>query len=168
MTTSARRRRGARALLTVAQAGQAALLFGNLYEAVVKIPHRFAHHRDLAMPEDEPAHLRSLLRPGSPTLYFVPSGPVTVVAALAALGTGWDGPLDRRWLTASASATALMALLTAYVVRQINFPLFFSPQPPSAAERDVLLRRWYRLNAIRIAASSIAWASAQRARSSSR
>lgn len=151
-----KRTRLTRALLTVAQTGQAQMAFGNLYEAVVKVPHRFATHRDLV---DTP-----LLRPGSPTLYFVPSGPIAIAAAVAALGAGWRGPFDRRWLAVSSGASVAAAAQTVYVVREINTPLFFDAAAPAPERRDVLLRRWYRLNALRILTAGLAWYGAQRAR----
>lgn len=154
--SSRRRRRVAGALLTVARVGQAQMLFGNLYEAVVRIPHRFAHQRDLAGPMSP----RTLLRPGNPTFYFVPSGPITVAASLGALAAGSS---ERRWLAASAAATTSAAAVTGYVVRRLNVPLFFAPQAPPAEERDAMLRRWYRLNALRIAVAAVALTCAERA-----
>ncbi|MEN3616082.1 anthrone oxygenase family protein [Plantactinospora sp. ZYX-F-223] len=151
------------ALLTVAQFGQAHLFFGNLYEAVVKVPDRFAEHRDLATPPGATASLASLLRPGSPVLYFVPSGPITVAMAVGALATGWRGP-NRHWLTASAAATVAMALQTAHLNRTVNRPLFLHQTEPTTAERTALLRRWYRMNAIRMATLAIGWVTARQAK----
>lgn len=145
------RRRLAGVLLTVARVGQAQAFFGNVYEAVVKVPHTFARDRVLAG--------RPALRPGSPTLYFVPAGPVTLVASAGALAAGGH---DRRWLAAAAAATATAGLLTAYVVTQVNNRLFLTEEPP--ADRDVLLRRWYRLNAVRAALLGAAWFASERAR----
>ncbi|SMD22969.1 anthrone oxygenase family protein [Kibdelosporangium aridum] len=145
-----------RILLGAARIGQAQMLFGNLYEAVVKVPHVFAHHRELAKPG-------AVLRPGSPTLYFVPAGPVTIAASVAALASGWRDTSRRPWLAASAATTVAVALVTAYVVPAINQPLFLAAEPPAPQKRDVLLRRWYRLNAIRIAAGAVAWYTAGRA-----
>lgn len=54
---------------------------------------------------------------------------------------------------------------TAYVVRSINVPLFFAAEAPPVAEREALLRRWYALNAVRTAATAVAWLAARRARS---
>ncbi|MDW5327012.1 hypothetical protein [Plantactinospora sp. KLBMP9567] len=48
----------------------------------MKVPDRFAEHRDLAAAPGTAVHLAAVLRPGSPVLYFVPSGPLTVAAAL--------------------------------------------------------------------------------------
>jgi hypothetical protein len=38
------------------------------------------------------------------------------------------------------------------LVRKVNLRLFFSTEPPPPAERDALLRSWYRLNVLRMAA----------------
>src|SRR6476469_809687 len=38
------------------------------------------------------------------------------------------------------------AALTAYLVRNVNLKLFLAVAPPRPAERDALLRTWYRLN----------------------
>jgi hypothetical protein len=52
------------------------------------------------------------------------------------------------------------------VVTKVNKRLFFDEDPPSPTERKVLLRRWYRLNAVRIALVGTAWVAAERARDS--
>jgi hypothetical protein len=140
-------------LANVARVGQAQAFFGNVYEAVVKVPHTFAHDRSLAG--------SARLRLGSPTLYFVPSGPVTMAASVGALAAGGR---DRRWLGASTAATAAAGLLTAYVVTRVNTRLFQDEDAPSAEERDRLLRRWYRLNAVRTALVGTAWFASERAR----
>ncbi|MEO3926801.1 anthrone oxygenase family protein [Micromonosporaceae bacterium B7E4] len=158
------RQRLTKALLTVAQFGQAQLFFGNLYEAVVKVPDRFAEHRDLAAAPGTTARRAAVLRPGSPVRYFVPSGPLTVAAALGALAAGWRSP-SRHWLTMSAATTVAMALGTAQLNRTVNDPLFLAARAPDATERTELLRRWYRANAIRMAVLAVAWVTAQRARS---
>jgi hypothetical protein len=150
---SSSRRRVAGALLTVARIGQAQAFFGNVYEAVVKVPHTFAHNRSLAG--------KSPLRPGSPTLYFVPAGPVTLVASVGALVAG--GRDRRPWLATSTAAGAVAGLLTAYVVTRVNNRLFFDAEAP--ADRDALLRRWYRLNGVRLSLLGVAWFAAERARS---
>lgn len=162
--------RGARvaALLTAAQLGQAQWLYGNVYEALTRIPDRLAEHRDLAVSDGESVSLRSMLQAGSPVRYYLPVGPVTVGAAVCALVVGWDRPLNRRWLTVSAAGTLSAAAATAYIVHAINVRLFFDARPPGPAEQERLLRRWYRLNAIRIVGTSCAWLGAQRARSNLR
>lgn len=100
-------------------------------------------------------------RRGSPTLYFVPAGPVAFAASVGALVVGGH---DRRWLAASTGASAAAGLLTAYVVTKVNSPLLFGAEAPAAEQRTVLLRRWYRMNAVRIALEGAAWFAAERAR----
>jgi hypothetical protein len=153
------RRRITDSLLAAARVGHAHLFFGNVYEAVVKVPHVFAHHRDLAV-GSEP---KKMLQPGNPTLYFVPSGPATLAATVAAAAFGWQERRNRPWLAVSAAATVSIGLATVYVVRAINQPLFFDAEPPGPSQREILLRRWYRLNAGRVAAAGIAWYCAGRA-----
>src|SRR6058998_3255875 len=94
--SSESRRRVAGALLTVARIGQAQAFFGNVYEAVVKVPDTFARNRALAG--------RSPLRLGSPTLYFVPAGPITLAASVGALVTSRR---NRGWLAASTAASVV-------------------------------------------------------------
>ena len=142
-------------LLNLARVGQAQAFFGNVYEAVVKVPHTFAENRELAG--------RTPFRRGSPTLYFVPAGPVTLAASVAALAVGEQ---DRRWLGASTTATVAAGALTAYVVTKVNHPLLLNEKAPTAQEREVLLRRWYRLNAVRMALLGAAWLASERARRS--
>jgi hypothetical protein len=161
VNSSSRRPGPATALVTVAQLGQAQWFFGNLYEAVVHVPERIAAEPGSDL-RSERQGLATVLRPGSPVRYFLPSAPVALAASLAALIAGWDEPRDRVWLGASAAGTAAGAVLTAYVVRQINFKLFFAAQPLEEAERQDLLRRWRRLNKLRLAASGVAWLAAQR------
>jgi hypothetical protein len=164
-----RRSRLAGALLAVAQFGQAQWFFGNLYEAVANIPDRLAHRRDLAVPPGEPVTIGSMLRPGSPVRFYLPVGPLTIGAAVAALGLGWNGPAaQRRWSAASVVGTLAAGLSTTHIVRAINVRLFFAAEPPSVDEREALLRRWYVLNTIRMAATAVAWVGARRARSSAR
>jgi hypothetical protein len=147
------RRRLAGALLNVARLGQAQAFFGNVYEAVVKIPHTFAHDRVLVG--------QRLLKPGNPTLYFIPAGPVTLAASVGALVAGGH---DRRWLGASTAASVAAGLVTAHVVTKVNNRLFLDPETPAPEERDALLRRWYRLNAARFTLLGAAWFAAEKAR----
>jgi hypothetical protein len=142
------------ALLTVARVGQAQAFFGNVYEAVVKVPDVFARNRALAG--------KSPFRVGSPTLYFVPAGPVTLAASVGVLVAGEH---DRRWLAASTTAFAAASVLTAYVVTRVNKPLLLDDEAPEHS--DELLRRWHRLNAVRMALVGAAWYAAERARTHS-
>ncbi len=160
-----RRARIAAASLTVAQLGYAHWFFGNLYEAVAKIPERLAGAPDLAV-QGEPVSLSSMLRPGSPVRYNLAGAPVTAVATVSAVAAGWNRPSDRLCLAMSAGCTLSGGLLTAYLVREINLKLFFTTRPLPVAEQEQLLRRWHRLNRIRLVAAGVAWLAAERVRSS--
>ena len=104
MNASPRRRSATASLLTIAQLGHAHWFFGNLYEAVAKIPERLADDPDLVV-RGEAVSMTSLLRPGSPVRYYLPVAPITVVASVSALIAGWDTPSDRRWLGTSVVGT---------------------------------------------------------------
>ncbi|GAA2757603.1 hypothetical protein [Actinopolymorpha rutila] len=87
-----RRRQVSGRLLTLAQFGHAQWFFGNLYEAVVRVPDRLAA-------EAGDGHARSPLGAGSPLRYYVPAIPATFPATLAALWSGREAsPEVRRWL----------------------------------------------------------------------
>jgi hypothetical protein len=159
------RHRATTALLTLAQAGQAHVFFGLLYESVVRIPDRLSTDRVLAAGADEPGGAPPLLRPGNPALYFLPSAPLTLAASLGALVAGRRAPALRRWSATSAAATLAFVVETATVLHPVNERLFHTAEPPTDDERAELLRRWYRLNAIRLVFVGIAWASSQRAKS---
>jgi hypothetical protein len=167
VNSSSHRRKAAAALLMIAQLGQAQWFFGNLYEAVVRIPERIAAESDSDLRSERPS-LSTLFRPGSPVRYFLPAAPVTLAASIAAVIAGWDEPQDRKWLGASAASTVSGAMLTAYVVSQINHKLFFAAQPLEAAEQQELLRRWHRLNKLRLTTSGVAWLTGQRVAAVSR
>ena len=146
MNAAARRAHRTAALLDLAQLGHAQWFFGNVYEAVVKIPERLS---DPARETDERA--RSVLGPGSPVRYYLPAAPVTLVGTLGAVINGLGSPRGRRWLTISTGCWVSGAALTAYLVRKVNLKLFFAAEPPPPAEREALLRTWHRLNVLRIA-----------------
>ena len=139
------RRRVLVVLLALAVLGHAHWFFGNLYEAVVLIP-QFA-----AAPEQRlPIGAGGVLAPGSPALYYVPMIPLTVPAALAALAVGWrSGRAVRGGLLGAAALSVSAALLGAYIISRLNFPLFYEPGT-GAAQLEVLLRRWALLNHARV------------------
>lgn len=139
------RRRVLVVLLALAVLGHAHWFFGNLYEAVVLIP-QFA-----AAPEQRlPISAGGVLVPGSPALYYVPMLPLTVPAALAALAVGWRfGRVVRGELLGAAALSVSAALLGAYIITRLNFPLFFEAGA-GAAQLEVLLRRWALLNQVRV------------------
>lgn len=159
---SRRRRRATAALLALARLGYAHWFFGNLYEAVVRVPDHLARTGTAAAEDGRPT---ALLRPGSPVAYYVPGAPITVGATLGALVAGWDTPGDRRWLATAAACTLSGVAATAYLVRAVNLRLFFARESVSPAERDRLLRTWYRLNGFRLVAVGGAWLAAHRAAS---
>ncbi|MFE4837268.1 hypothetical protein ACFRAU_21640 [Arthrobacter sp. NPDC056691] len=75
--------------LAVAEFTHAHWFFGNLYEAVVKVPHRVAGS------EDGPELRRSPLGSGSPGRYYAPLAPATFPAVALALAAGWNRPGSR-------------------------------------------------------------------------
>jgi hypothetical protein len=164
-TQTVRRARRTAALLDLAQLAYAQWFFGNVYEAVVKIPDRLSAE----LPESAPGtdgRSRSVLGPGSPVRYYLPAPPVALVGTVGAVVNGLGNSRSRRWLTVSAGCGVAGAALTGYVVRKVNLKLFFGAEPP-AAERDALLRTWYRLNVLRAAAVAGAIFATQRAKQSS-
>jgi hypothetical protein len=145
-------------LLGAAEFTHAHWFFGNLYEALVRIPDR------VAASEASAELPRSPFGTGSPGRYYAPVAPLNVPLACAALVAGWNRPGSRPWLIVAAASSAVGGAATAYLLRSVNPKLFFSPQPLSAARRKPLLTKWYRVHAIRLAASAIALAAVDRAR----
>jgi hypothetical protein len=137
-------------LLGVARVGQAAWFFGNLYEAVVRVP-------------DHLTPSGGVLAPGSPVRYYALAGPAAVPTLLAAAATGWHTRPSRPWLALSAACTVAGTAATAYLVRKVNLPLLYGTDDVPDTERAALLRRWHRLNAARIGLVGIAWLAAGRA-----
>jgi hypothetical protein len=144
--------------LGVAEFSHAHWFFGNLYEALVKIPHR------VAASEASRELPRSPFGAGSPGRYYAPIAPMNAPVVLAALVAGWKQPSSRAWLLAAAAASATGAAATAYLLRWINPDLFFSPEPLSEMRRNPMLRRWYRVHALRLTASAVALTAIHRAR----
>lgn len=146
-------------LLNVSKFGHAHWFFGNLYEAVVRVPHRLASEQQGRSGGASP------LGRGSPVRYYAPGAPAIFPAAAAALISGWSTKEIRLWLVTGAVCSLSGAAATAYLVRAVNTKLFFGDQQLSADERERLLRTWYRLNAFRLAAIGGAWLSTRQARS---
>jgi hypothetical protein len=146
---------------------QAHWFFGNLYEAVVRIPDRLADEPDSARRVGR-SGVRTVLQRGSPVRYHLPAAPVALGAPIGALLAGWDDAGSRRWLATCVVSTFSGGLLTRYLVRRINLPLFFAARPLPAIERQELLRQWYMLNRLRLAASGVSLLSAHRARAACR
>ncbi len=145
-------------LLGVAEFSHAHWFFGNLYEVLVKVPHR------VAAAEASRALPRTPFGAGSPGRYYAPIAPVSVPAALAALVAGWNRPDSRVWLVIAAAASTTGAAATAYLLRSVNPDLFFGAQPLSEVRRLPLLKRWYRVHAIRLTAGAIALGAIRQAR----
>lgn len=163
MTSAPRRRRVTSALLNTAQLGLAHWFFGNLYEAVVKVPDRLADDPQLTL-RSARITPQSLLRQGSPVRYYLPGAPIALGAGPAALVAGWASLGARRWLAASAAGSLTGGVVTGYIVRGLNTKLFFAAEQPDRVEREALLRRWHRLNAVRLLASAVALFATHRAR----
>jgi hypothetical protein len=157
-TSSARRDLLTDRLLGVAEFSHAHWFFGNLYEALVKVPHR------VAASEASRELPRSPFGAGSPGRYYVPIAPINAPAAIAALVAGWNRSDSRGWLMVAAASSTTGAAATAYLLRSINPDLFFSPQPLSETLRQPLLKRWYRVHALRLTASAVALAAIHQAR----
>lgn len=156
-----RRRRLAAALPGLTQLGHAHWFFGNLYEAVVKIPDRLASH-------DSPRGSEGAVSPfgpGSPVRYYAAAAPATSPAVIAAAVLGWGNRSSRPWLVSAVACSVLGSAATAYLVRAINLKLFFNAEPLAAAEQEVLLRTWYRVNAVRLVLAGAAGVSAHQAKS---
>jgi Domain of unknown function (DUF1772) len=157
-TSSGRRDVLADRLLDIAEFSHAHWFFGNLYEALVKIPDR------VAASEGSPELPRSPFGAGSPGRYYAPIAPINAPAAIAALAAGWNHPSSRAWLIVAAASSTAGAATTAYLLRSVNPKLFFSPQPLSEMRRKPLLKRWYRVHAVRLTASAVALAAIHQAR----
>ncbi|GAA4053267.1 hypothetical protein GCM10023063_47080 [Arthrobacter methylotrophus] len=101
-------------LLDIAEFSHAHWSFGNLYEALVKIPDR------VAASETTPGLPRSPFGAGSPGRYYAPVAPISAPAAIAALATGWNHARSRRWLMVAAASSTTGAAATAYLLRSIK------------------------------------------------
>ncbi|MCU1574741.1 MAG: hypothetical protein JWO93_2823 [Micrococcaceae bacterium] len=155
-----RHERLANRLLSVAEFTHAHWFFGNLYEALVKIPDRVGGS------EASPELPRSPFGAGSPGRYYVPIAPLNVPLAAASLITGWKYSGRRPWLIGAAVSSAIGGAATAYLLRSVNPDLFFGEHPLSPERRKPMLKRWYRVHAVRLVASAAALAAIDHARSS--
>jgi hypothetical protein len=142
------------AFLTLAQLGYAHWFFGNLYEAVVKVPDRLSKEKP---PGSDDSQQMSLLGSGSPVRYFLPGVPVVMLAVLSAILAGWNRRRVRPGFVSLGLSTLLGFAVTGYLVRAVNFKLFFAAQPITQAQRQRLLRIWYRANIVRLLATGCAW-----------
>jgi hypothetical protein len=138
-------------LTRLAQFGQAAWFFGNLYEGVVGMPQLLA---DAGVN----AHGRGLLNVGSPVRYFAPVAPLAVGASAFSLISRWRRNEDGdRPLVAVAGTTITIAVgISAYLIRVVNIALLIHHRPLPPARRRQLVRTWHRLNAVRLVCLAIA------------
>ena len=99
----------------------------------------------------------SLLGSGSPVRYFLPGVPVVIGATLSAMLPGWKWRSEPPWFVSLALSTLLGFAVTAYLVRTVNFKLFFAGQRVTRADRARLLDIWYRANILRLLTTGGAW-----------
>lgn len=127
-------------VLGLAELGHAQWFFGNLYEAVVRVPDLLA---------DRPGPMPVLGR-GSPVRYFAVSLPGTLPAVLAAAVASRRDRAVRPWLLTAAACSLAGLGLTGYLVRTVNRSLFFGAEELTPEQRADLLRTWHRLNSVRL------------------
>lgn len=133
--------------LGLARWGHAQWFFGNLYEAIVRVPDHLATHTGPTSPAGR----------GSPVRYYALATPATLPALAVGVVAGWRDRGSRPWLVTAAACSVAGFALTGYLVRNVNLRLFFGDTELSATERDDLLRTWYRINGARMAATGGAW-----------
>jgi hypothetical protein len=146
-------------MLTIAQLGYAHWFFGNLYEAVVRVPDRVAKDCEPGRGDRRLASVRSS---GSPVRYYLPGVPVVIGATLCAVLAGWRWRNHRPWLASLAVSAFSGVVATAWLVRTVNLKLFIAGQPLTPADQDRLLRIWYRVNVLRLLTTGSAWLIAAR------
>ena len=127
---------------SIARLGHMHWFFGNLYEALVDVPHLLTD----AQPKREPR----LLGAGSPLRYYLPFAPLTLIATVAALIDKWRSGGDRGMIALASTSTAFAAGLTAYLVRGVNLRLLQNPKPLAPNESRRLVTTWQRVNSVRL------------------
>ena len=130
-------------LTQAARLGQAAWLFGNVYEAAVGMPQLL----NLARAERPPG----LVGVGSPVRYFAPIAPLAVAASAMELEHAWRSHHDRQLVLASAGGLGLALGLSGYLIRTVNVSLL-SASDVAPADQRRLETTWHHVNRIRIAA----------------
>ncbi len=146
-------------LLGIANVAYAHWFFGNLYEAVARIPDHFSDKYKEGERDDR---LPTIISRGSPARYYVPGVPVVVGATLSIVLAGWKSRRDRPWLAALAVNAVSGLAVTVYLMRAVNLKLFVRGQRLASGDRQRLLNKWYRLNAFRLLAVGAAWIVAAR------
>lgn len=155
-----RRSRIASVLLELTQLGHLQWFCGNLYETIVKVPDLQARHRERRGGQEG----MSPLRQGSPVRYYAVAAPAVLPALFAAASVGWYQRSSRPWLTTAVACSSFNVALTAHLVRTVNLKLFFRGEPTAAADAKDMLATWYRLNAVRLVLTGVAWLAVRRAR----
>lgn len=145
MTTSQRMKTTA-TMLRIAQLGYAEWLFGNLYEAIVRVPDLLAD-----------GCLTSILGQGSPVLYYVPGALISFGATFVAILTGWKYTRERGMFVAVVVALMAGGIATAYLVRTVNLNLFIHGNLVAEAQRRRMLNIWYPVNLFRLGTTATAW-----------
>lgn len=134
-------------LISLSQIGYAWWFFGNLYEALVKVPELLANS----------ARLQSVLSVGSPVLYYIPGFVLVVGTTAAAVVIGWRARIERRALAWMAAFISIGILATAYLVPTVNLKLFVAGPSIDPLHKAQLLQLWYRVNYVRLAATACGW-----------
>jgi hypothetical protein len=124
-------------LLAIAQLGYAHWFFGNLYEAVVRIPERLANDYE---PGKDDRRLATVFSSGSPVRYYLPGIPVLIGATLSAVLAGWRRRNDRPWLAVLAMSTLSGFIATIRLVRTVNLKLFIAGQAPHSNRPSTSLK----------------------------
>ncbi|HST96642.1 MAG TPA: hypothetical protein VLJ85_03305 [Geodermatophilus sp.] len=137
-----------------ARLGQTAWLVGNLYEGLVGMPQLLADARPRRSP--------GLLTSGSPVRYYVPVAPLAVGATGVTLLQNWRSGGDRRLIAATGSAVASALALSGYLIQTVNRPLLAGAGPLTDVDRHRLVSTWHRVNAVRLVALAVAWATSTR------
>lgn len=146
-------------LVAAAQIGQAAWLFGNLYEAAVGMPQLLADAREHRQP--------GLMSAGSPVRYFAPVAPLALGATAITLVQRWRSNSERPSVSAAAAALGGAVAISGYLIHQINLLLLRGTEPLTASQRRQFTARWHRLNAVRLALIAVVIVLQQRSRSNS-
>lgn len=120
----------------IAALGHLAWLAGNVREARTGAIERWATHPPAAV-----------FARGRPPRYYLLLVPPTLAATITALvhTRGRDRPA----VVAAAASSATAVAITVLLVRSVNLPLFRGESDPT--RRELLIRRWHRLNRVRVA-----------------
>jgi hypothetical protein len=130
-------------LLLFGLLAQGCLLGANLFEAVVDVP-------NWSRPGGVAAY-RSFITARNAGHFYRVLSPVSIVLLAAALVTGW-GHAERDVLVATALGAGVLAeVFTVVYFFPRNARLFFSTEPPSAADQIRLVSEWGRANLLRCA-----------------